>query len=115
MRPRGRFPLAAQAQDTLIVTAQPDDSASAQTQGYSAKTSTGATKTDQPLITTAQSVSVITRQQIADQGANTVSRALQYTPGFIPVLAAARRALIPSRCAATTAATLITCSLTACA
>lgn len=75
------FPLAAQAEDTLIVTAKPDDSASAQTQGYSAKTSTGATKTDQPLITTAQSVSVITRQQIADQGANTVSQALQYTPG----------------------------------
>ncbi|PMC11695.1 TonB-dependent siderophore receptor, partial [Klebsiella aerogenes] len=64
-----------------MVTAKPDDSASAQTQGYSAKTSTGATKTDQPLITTAQSVSVITRQQIADQGANTVSQALQYTPG----------------------------------
>ncbi len=31
------FPLAAQAEDTLIVTAKPDDSASAQTQGYSAK------------------------------------------------------------------------------
>ncbi len=40
----------------------------APTEGYSASTSLGATKTDQPLITTAQSVSVVTRQQMADQG-----------------------------------------------
>jgi outer membrane receptor protein involved in Fe transport len=35
------------------------------TEGYSASTSLGATKTDQPLITTAQSVSVVTRQEMA--------------------------------------------------
>jgi outer membrane receptor protein involved in Fe transport len=66
------------------------------------------------LITTAQSVSVITRQQMADQGANTISQALEYTPGFTPA-AAARPALIRYRCAATTAAMLITCFSTACA
>ncbi len=59
----------------------PAGAASAPTEGYSASTSLGATKTDQPLITTAQSVSVVTRQQMADQGANTISQALEYTPG----------------------------------
>jgi iron complex outermembrane receptor protein len=52
----------------VVVTASPPASASAPTEGYSASTSLGATKTDQPLITTAQSVSVVTRQQMADQG-----------------------------------------------
>lgn len=75
------FPFASLAEETVIVTAQPIDSAISPTQGYSAKTSAGATKTDQPLITTAQSVSVITRQQMNDQGANTISQALEYTPG----------------------------------
>lgn len=75
------FPIASLAEETVIVTAQPVDSAVSPTQGYSARTSTGATKTDRPLITTAQSVSVITRQQMADRGANTLSQALEYTPG----------------------------------
>ncbi|MCC7948304.1 hypothetical protein, partial [Klebsiella pneumoniae] len=42
-----------------VVAATPPASASAPTEGYSASTSLGATKTDQPLITTAQSVSVV--------------------------------------------------------
>jgi outer membrane receptor for ferric coprogen and ferric-rhodotorulic acid len=109
------FPLASLAEETVIVTAQPVDSAVSPTQGYSARTSTGATKTDRPLITTAQSVSVITRQQMADRGANTISQALEYTPGFTPASAAAQPALIRCRCAATTAAMLITCFSTACA
>ena len=75
------LPLTAQAEETVVVTASPPASASAPTEGYSASTSLGATKTDQPLITTAQSVSVVTRQQMADQGANTISQALEYTPG----------------------------------
>ncbi len=62
------LPLTAQAEETVVVTASPPASASAPTEGYSASTSLGATKTDQPLITTAQSVSVVTRQQMADQG-----------------------------------------------
>lgn len=75
------FPCAALAEETLVVTAQPAESATAPTKGYTAKTSTGSTKTDQPLITTAQSVSVVTRQQMADQGVTNVSQALSYTPG----------------------------------
>lgn len=109
------FPFASLAEETVIVTAQPIDSAISPTQGYSAKTSAGATKTDQPLITTAQSVSVITRQQMDDQGANTISQALEYTPGFTPASAAAQPALIRYRYAATTAVMLITCFSTACA
>ncbi len=62
------LPFTAQAEETVVVTATPPASASAPTEGYSASTSLGATKTDQPLITTAQSVSVVTRQQMADQG-----------------------------------------------
>lgn len=109
------LPFTAQAEETVVVTATPPASASAPTEGYSASTSLGATKTDQPLITTAQSVSVVTRQQMADQGANTISRALEYTPGSTPASAAAPPGSTPSPCAATTAATSITCSSTACA
>ncbi len=69
------LPFTAQAEETVVVIATPPASASAPTEGYSASTSLGATKTDQPLITTAQSVSVVTRQQMADQGA------IPYQPG----------------------------------
>jgi len=74
-------PLAALADDTVVVTASPSDAADAPTQGYTAKTSKAATKTDAPLITTGQSVSVVTRQQMDDQNATTVNSALNYTPG----------------------------------
>jgi outer membrane receptor for ferric coprogen and ferric-rhodotorulic acid len=77
------FPLASLAEETVIVTAQPVDSAVSPTQGYSARTSTGATKTDRPLITTAQSVSVITRQQMADRGANTSARRWNIPRGLL--------------------------------
>ncbi|TDN60027.1 TonB-dependent siderophore receptor [Scandinavium goeteborgense] len=75
------FPCSSFAEETVVVTAQPAESATAPTQGYTVKSSTGATKTDQPLITTAQSVSVVARQQMEDQGATNVSQALSYTPG----------------------------------
>lgn len=74
-------PSAVLAEDTLVVNAAPNSSADAPTQGYTAKNSKGATKTDQPLITTGQAVSVITRQQMDDQNATTVNAALNYTPG----------------------------------
>ncbi len=75
-------PLFTHADDTLVVTAAgPADTADAPTRGYMAQTSRGATKTDKPLITTGQSVSVITRRQMDDQGALTVNSALNYTPG----------------------------------
>ena len=74
-------PFASLAEDTVVVTAQPADTADAPTQGYTAKTSKSATKTDQPLITTGQAVSVVTRQQLDDQNATTLNAALNYTPG----------------------------------
>lgn len=77
------------AAETLIVTAQPQESAESPTQGYLATTSQGATKSDRPLITTPQSVSVITRQQIQDQGAQDLNQALNYTPGVFTNFAGA--------------------------
>lgn len=69
------------AADTLIVTAQPAETAATPTEGYTAKMSKGATKTDRSLITTGQSISVVTRQQMEDQGATDVNQALNYTAG----------------------------------
>lgn len=75
-------PLFTHAEDTLVVSAtKPTDNADSLTQGYMATTSRGATKTDKPLLTTGQSVSVITQRQMDDQGALTVNSALNYTPG----------------------------------
>ncbi|MCA1920732.1 TonB-dependent siderophore receptor [Buttiauxella noackiae] len=74
-------PTYAMAEDTVIVTDTLTETSTSPTQGYSATVSRGATKTDEPLITTGQSVSVVTRQQIDDQGALSVNSALNYTPG----------------------------------
>ncbi|MDI7861574.1 TonB-dependent siderophore receptor [Rhizobiaceae bacterium n13] len=49
--------------------------------GYVAKTSVTATKTGTPLLETQQSISVVTADEIAAQGANTLGQALGYTPG----------------------------------
>lgn len=70
------------AEETLVVTStRVDDNATTPTKGYTARTSQGATKTDRPLITTGQSVSVVTRQQMEDQGVVDVNQALNYTAG----------------------------------
>ena len=52
-------------------------------EGYNATHSSVATKTSMPLVRTSQSVSVVTRQQIADQGSQTVSEAIRYVPGVV--------------------------------
>ncbi|MDE4915168.1 TonB-dependent siderophore receptor [Methylobacterium sp. 092160098-2] len=49
--------------------------------GFVAKRSLTATKTDTPLIETPQSITVIGRQQLDTQKAQSVSEALQYAPG----------------------------------
>ncbi|MDP4024893.1 TonB-dependent siderophore receptor [Methylobacterium sp. NEAU 140] len=49
--------------------------------GYVASRSTVATKTDTPILETAQSISVVGRKQIEDTNALTVNQALRYTPG----------------------------------
>ncbi len=49
--------------------------------GYVARQSMAGTKTDTPVARTPQSVSVVSRQQIEDQHAQSVAEALRYTPG----------------------------------
>lgn len=49
--------------------------------GIIAKRNFAGSKTDTPLIETPQAVSIITRDQMDAQGANTVAEALRYTPG----------------------------------
>ncbi|NWL80052.1 TonB-dependent siderophore receptor [Pseudomonas taiwanensis] len=50
--------------------------------GYLATHSQIATKTSKSLMETSQSVSVITREQIDDQGSKTVQQSMRYTPGI---------------------------------
>jgi TonB-dependent siderophore receptor len=75
------LPAATFAEESIVVTAQPQESANSPTQGYLATRSSGGSKTDQPLITTPQSISVVTRQQMEDQGAQDLNQVLNYTPG----------------------------------
>ena len=49
--------------------------------GYLVSQSVTATKTDTPILTTPQSISVVTKDQIEDQGAQNLTEALRYTPG----------------------------------
>lgn len=53
-------------------------------QGIVAKRSRSASKTNTSLRETPQAVSVVTRDQMEAQGANTVAEALRYTPGVHP-------------------------------
>ena len=53
-------------------------------QGYVAPATNTGTKTDTPIIEAPQSVGVVTRDQVDDQGAGGVSQALRYTPGVLP-------------------------------
>lgn len=50
-------------------------------QGYLASRSGTGTKTDSPILTTPQSISVVTKDQISAQGAQSIVEALRYTPG----------------------------------
>lgn len=51
--------------------------------GYVAQRSTTGSKTGTPLAETAQSVSVVTREQMSQQNAQSLNEALRYTPGVI--------------------------------
>lgn len=51
--------------------------------GYVARRSASATKTDTPLIETPQSVTVVTRDQMDDQGVQSVSQALRYSASVL--------------------------------
>ena len=52
-------------------------------EGYVAQRGATGTKTDTPLKETPQSVSVVTADQMKDQGATNVQQALRYTPGVM--------------------------------
>lgn len=62
--------------DTQIIKAERNKAAVAPISGYYAPTNRSATKTDTPLLETAQSISVITSDQIANRKANSVEEAV---------------------------------------
>jgi iron complex outermembrane receptor protein len=77
---------AAIAEDIVLTPVNVRDSADKETAtspvaGYVVKRSTTATKTDTPLIKTPQAVTVITADQILDQGAQNLQDALNYAAG----------------------------------
>lgn len=59
----------------IIISGQQDSS------GYTATNSSTGSKTDAPLIEIPQAISVVTKDQIRDQGAQNVAEALRYTAG----------------------------------
>lgn len=65
------------------VAANDQDSARGPVRGYVAKSSAAGTKTDTPLIETAQSISVVTREQMDAIKATNLSDALAYTPSVV--------------------------------
>lgn len=67
--------------DTVVITATTGTEAAAQ--GYVATYGQIATKTDTPIAEMQQSVSVVTNQQIQDQGAQNLGQALGYTAGVL--------------------------------
>lgn len=61
-----------------------DATSTSPTFGYTAPVSSTATKTDTPIIETPQSISVITQDQMREQGAYTLNQILRYTSGVAP-------------------------------
>ncbi|MDP9835494.1 iron complex outermembrane receptor protein [Neorhizobium huautlense] len=67
----------------IVVTGNADENPKGAVKGYVAKTSASASKTGASLIETQQSVSVITRDQIEAQNAQTLGEVLDYSPGVV--------------------------------
>ncbi len=67
--------------DEIVVSGQGDPTAP--TEGYVAKAAAAGTKTATPVLETQRSVSVVTRDEIADRGAQTLGQALSTTAGVI--------------------------------
>ncbi|WP_246165174.1 TonB-dependent siderophore receptor [Pigmentiphaga aceris] len=57
------------------------ETATAPTVGYVVRNSSSGTKTDTPIVETAQSISTVTRDQIREQNAQSLNQMLRYTPG----------------------------------
>jgi iron complex outermembrane receptor protein len=72
-----------QAAGARSVGDQPAERGIGPVHGYVAKQSVTATKTDTPILETPQPISVVTQDQIASQGAQTLPQALRYVPGVI--------------------------------
>ncbi|WDY56281.1 TonB-dependent siderophore receptor [Pseudomonas sp. PSKL.D1] len=67
--------------DPTSIDANANQSAFAPVEGYFASNASSATKTDRPILETAQSISVVTADQIADRKVDTVEDAVAYTAG----------------------------------
>jgi len=78
---RARNPAAAATSAPASVPVAPVETAYSHVDGFVATRSATGTKTDTPLIETPQSISVVTRDQIDSQGANSTKQALGYTAG----------------------------------
>lgn len=65
----------------IRVNSTADEKATSAVIGYRAKNAVTATKTDTPLVETPQSVTIVTRDQMVDQGATNVQDALNYAAG----------------------------------
>ena len=74
-----------------------------QIDGYIAKQTTTATKTDTPLIDVPQSVSITTVEQASDQGSKSLAQALTYVPGVNVAQGEGQRDQITIRGQSTTA------------
>ncbi|SPO64325.1 TonB-dependent siderophore receptor [Pseudomonas sp. JV241A] len=85
----GSFVLRAQPQDAALSLPSTEvrefalGNALGSMEGYNATHSQVATKTSAPILETSQSVSVVTRQQMDDQGSQTVAQTMRYTPGVL--------------------------------
>ncbi|GHD54264.1 ferrisiderophore receptor [Marinobacter persicus] len=76
------MPAAAQETlDAINVTGERINSPTAPVEGYVANSSASGTKTNTPIDEIPQSISVVTRDQMRDQGANSIQEALRYTTG----------------------------------
>ncbi|CAN5502314.1 TonB-dependent siderophore receptor [soil metagenome] len=67
---------------TVTVTAQSPETATGPVNGYVARRSATATKTDTPLLEVPQSISVIGREEMDARGVQDVMEAIRYSPGI---------------------------------
>lgn len=70
-----------QPDESVTVAAGGKETAKGPVDGVVAKRSASGTKTDTPIISTPQSISVVGREQMERQGVTTVTEAMRYTPG----------------------------------
>jgi iron complex outermembrane receptor protein len=75
----------------VTVSADSEDSSTSHVNGYVAKRTATATKTETPIIETPQSISVITADRVDAIGARTLGAALGYTPGVTSAYSADSR------------------------